>query len=207
MERENQLIAKTKPQTTADRIWLWVILLGLPLAIHNAYFDITETKTLWFGVFTAVWLLARGVCAVQFSGEPFRFPRDPGALAAVGLCAAALLASLGSGFFRESVTGTTGRYQGALMIWLYALTYLTLTGSELRRRDVIAPLLTGMGITAVLTMVNHLGADPLGMAAKLTAFDRGRYISTLGNIDFAGAYFSLAVPVSAWLLLRSEKGA
>jgi len=197
-EKENRA-----PERWVCRVFLWAVLLGLPLVVWNGYFDITETKTIWFAVWTAAFLIGRAVCFAQYSDEPLRLPRDPGSIAALGLCAVALLASLGSGFFRESLIGHTGRYQGALMLWLYALTYLARPGAGAREREIYIPLLAGLALCAFTTVANHLGWDLLGMGKKLILFDRGRYISTLGNINFAGAYFSLTLPVAAWLLLNA----
>lgn len=197
-----------KPQQQGIWVWrnfLWTVLLGLPLAVWNGFFDITETKTVWFVVWTGAFLIGRTVCWIQYS-EPLPRPgRDAAVWAALGLCFIVLLSSVSSGFFRESLIGRTGRYQGAAMFWLYALVFLSFTGKTLREREIFVPLLAGFALCAFTTVANHLGWDLLGMGAKLRPMDQGRYISTLGNINFAGAYFSLILPAAVWLLLRSEE--
>ena len=50
-------IRESKIVTMLGRIYLSVMLVGLPLVVHDGYFDITETKTLWFVVFSIVYLV------------------------------------------------------------------------------------------------------------------------------------------------------
>lgn len=201
---ETVLEKTSRTETLAGRVYLWLMLLGLPLVVHNGYFDITETKTLWFAAWTGIYLLARGVCAVQ-SGERLRLP--PCAVWA-GLCFAllCLFSTALSGHLAESFFGPRGRWQGAGMMLLYALLFAGLSPSGLRGRDVFLPLAAGMALTGSLAVLQHQGLSVPGLDRELIAFDRGRYISTLGNINLAGAYFSLTVPVMAALFLTEEKG-
>ena len=204
MKKKTATVKNRTPEIWVVRNYLWTILLGLPLVVRKGFFDITEMKTLWFVVWTTAFVVGRAVCVIQFSRTPPRLFGDAGSLAAAGMCAVVLFASAASGFFRDSLTGRTGRYQGAAMFWLYALAYFAASGAEFREKDVYVPLFAGFAACAFTTVANHLGWDLLGMAKKLIPFDRGRYISTLGNINFAGAYFSLTLPIAAWLLLRAE---
>ena len=144
----------------------------MPLAVRRGYFDITETKTVWFVIWTTVFLIGRAVCLVQFSRTPRGLSGDVGSLAAVCMCAVVLLASVASGFFRDSFIGRAGRYQGAAMFWLYALTYLAVRGAEFRERDVFVPLFAGLALCSFTTVANHLGWDLLGMGKRLIPFDR-----------------------------------
>ena len=91
------------------------------------------------------------------------------------------------------------------MFWIYAALYFALRSAGLREGDVLYPLAAGLFLSSLLAIFNHLGWDPLGMHAHLIDFDRNRDISTLGNINFAGAYLTLALPVAGWFLLRTER--
>ena len=198
-----QTAEKNKIVLHLTRVWLWTQLLGLPLALYNGFFDITEVKTVWYVVSTVLYLLGRGVCAIQFGASGQR-RLTPGGICALAFCFVSLLGSIGSGFFPASFIGAQGRWQGTGMFWLYAAAWFSLQNVPLRQKDVLSPLAAGLSITAGLAVLNHLGVDPLRLEASLTSFDRGRYISTLGNIDFAGAYFSLTLPVMGWALLTGE---
>lgn len=47
----------------------------------------------------------------------------------------------------------------------------------------------------ILAIANHWKLDPLGTMKNLIPFDRGRYVSTIGNINFFGAYVCLILPI------------
>ncbi len=200
---ETTLEKKTNIVSVAARVYLWLMLLGLPLVVHDGYFDITETKTVWFTGWTVLFLLFRGVMALQYGEKPSRL--RTGELCALVLAVVALLASLMSGFFWESFLGTRGRWQGAGMIWLYAALFLAFPGGELRKKDVLIPLTGGLALSGLTAVVQHLGFDVLGFSAGLIDTDKGRYISTLGNINFAGAYLALVIPTILWELLQEER--
>ena len=196
-------IKKEHILTVAARVYLWGVLLGLPLILHDGYFDITETKTVWFAAWSVLFLLFRGAMALQYGARPLRL--GIGEWAALALGTIVLLSSAMSGMFRDSVLGSYGRWQGAGMFWLYIALYLFFPGDRVRERDVAAPLTAGLVLTGTLAILDHLGWEVLGLSAGLIDFDRGRYTSTLGNINFAGAYLSLCIPVVLWYLLHGKK--
>ena len=107
--------------------------------------------------------------------------------------------------FAGSFLGERGRYQGLGMMWLYAALYFAFSGARVRSGDVLVPLGLGLFLSGALTVCNHLGYDVLGFCSQLGEFDRGRYISTLGNINFAGAYLTLVWPVCAAALLTERR--
>lgn len=194
---------KTNIVSRLTALYLGALLIGEPLIVHNGFFDITEVKTAFFVVCTVIYLTGRGVCALQFGGRGASAQIDD--LMALGLCATALFASAASGYFRVSFFGSTGRWQGALMLWGYAAVYMALRGVPLRERDVELPLCIGLALSALGCCLDHLGLDVFGFAAALGPFDAGRYISTLGNVNFAGAYLSLTLPVALRQLLCAKE--
>lgn len=198
---------KVKPtvETWLCRGYLFLMLALLPLAVHNGFFDITETKTICFTVPTVVFVLARlGFTLYRENGLPRR--RLAGAeWAALALCLICFIASAAGGDFAGSFLGERGRYQGLGMMWLYAALYFAFSGARVRSGDVLVPLGLGLFLSGALTVCNHLGYDVLGFCSQLGEFDRGRYISTLGNINFAGAYLTLVWPVCAAALLTERR--
>ena len=198
---------KIKPsvETWLCRGYLFLMLALLPLAVHDGFFDITETKTICFTVPTVVFVLARlGFTLYRENGLPRR--KLTGAeWAAITFCAVCFAASVAGGDFAGSFLGERGRYQGLGMMWLYAAAYFAFSGARVRRQDVLVPLCLGLFLSGALTVCNHLGWDVLGFCSQLREFDRGRYISTLGNINFAGAYLTLVWPVCAATLLAEKR--
>lgn len=198
---------KIKPsvETWLCRGYLFLMLALLPLAVHDGFFDITETKTICFTVPTVVLVLARlGFTLYRENGLPRR--KLTGAeWAAITFCTVCFAASVAGGDFAGAFLGERGRYQGLGMMWLYAALYFAFSGMHVRRQDVLVPLCLGLFLSGALTVCNHLGWDVLGFCSQLREFDRGRYISTLGNINFAGAYLTLVWPVCAAALLAEKR--
>lgn len=198
---------KIKPSVEAwlCRGYLFLMLALLPLAVHDGFFDITETKTICFTVPTVVFVLARlGFTLYRENGLPRR--KLAGAeWAAIAFCLICFIASVSGGDFAGSFLGERGRYQGLGMMWLYAALYFAFSGARVREQDVLVPLCLGLFLSGALTVCNHLGWDVLGFCLQLREFDRGRYISTLGNINFAGAYLTLVWPVCAAALLAEKR--
>ena len=197
---------KVNIETRLARGYLFLMLLGLPLVFWNGFFDITEVKTGYFALLSVIYLMGRLVCFIQFyerEDRP-RLPRRAGEIACLALCVLVLLSSAASGRFWESLEGSRGRWQGAAMFWVYAALYFSFRGTSIREKDVLIPLGAGLLLSGLAAAANHLGWDVLGLESELIPFDRGRYISTLGNINFAGAYISLALPIILWYFVNAE---
>ena len=198
---------KVKPtvETWLCRGYLFLMLALLPLAVHNGFFDITETKTICFTVPTVVFVLVRlGFTLYRENGLP-RCRLAGAEWAALAFCLICFIASAAGGDFAGAFLGERGRYQGLGMMWLYAALYFAFSGARVRSGDVLVPLGLGLFLSGALTVCNHLGYDVLGFCSQLGEFDRGRYISTLGNINFAGAYLTLVWPVCAAALLTERR--
>ena len=145
---------KVKPtvETWLCRGYLFLMLALLPLAVHNGFFDITETKTICFTAPTVVFVLARlGFTLYRENGLPRR--RLAGAeWAALALCLICCIASAAGGDFAGSFLGERGRYQGLGMMWLYAALYFAFSGARVRSGDVLVPLGLGLFLSGALTV-------------------------------------------------------
>ncbi len=202
--------AKGNKRLSGERIvllaYLWGVLLGTPLFMDDGYFNITAAKTLWFAVWTGLFLVIRAAQLARAGKLCFGKLR-PAEICATALCVVALFSSIACGRFGLSFFGRYGRWQGAGMFLLYAALLLVFREAELTPRDVLTPLLAGLCLTSALAVIQHMGADPFALKRELAEVSRGRYMSTLGNTDLAGAYLSLTVPAALWssTLSREKK--
>lgn len=187
-------------------LYLGMAFLGLPLIVHNGYFDITGTKTIFFVLLSGLYLLA--IVAMWLLNEKRRKPAAlcPAETASFALVFIALLASIGSGFFTESFIGPSSRFQGAGMLLLYALVFLAVRRNVRSTKWALRGLFAGVILSGALAVSNRLGWDVFGFSGQLTDFDRGRFISTVGNINFLAAYCSLTVPVCAAIAVAKRNG-
>ena len=179
-------------------IYLFVIFTGLPLVVHNGYFDIVETKFIFFLAASALymslilffWLYDRSTI-LPFSQLQKLFVANVGILV---FLFAYLLNSLFSGG-SSSLLGQGARYQGTLTMLCYALLYGCLSHNFYFSRLSFCGLVTGFCFVSLLAMCNTFGFDPLNMARALPASQRWQFISTLGNVNFYSAYLGTLLPV------------
>ena len=183
--------------------YLVLLFSGLPLVLHNGYFDVMETKFAAFLLLTALWLLG-----LFWFGALGKGPGGTGLNAAARclllFCAVGIFASLLGGHARAAVLAADNRYQGILAMLLYAGMAAALSRCRPGRLSVAA-LLLGFGLNALLGVLNFGGIDPLGLLGELTAFDRGRFLGGIGNINFFAAYMTLLTPVTAVLCCSADK--
>lgn len=178
----------------------------IPLVYRNGYFDITQAKALCYGVLTVLFLAAGGAACLRCRRPGLWEEKASGAeTAMVAFAWAFLLSCFLSADPAGAVLGERNRYQGAAAILLYTGTFFFLSRRADPGKNFVYWLFGGFSVAAGLGVLNHLGADPLGLIAPLSDFDRGRFVSTVGNINFFGGYICLVLPVCLTLLLTAER--
>lgn len=181
--------------------YLAALFFLLPLGLHRAYFDITETKTAIFAILALLYVLASLLLLLrERRGE---LP-GAGTFAFLAFALLSILSSLlwGGG---AAFLGADNRYQGVLVWSLYALSFLFCAR---RGRFGRAAQLAAMGALAavsLLAVLQSFGLDPLSLWEGLRPQDRGRYLSTLGNVNFLGAYLALLLPLCAGLYCETGR--
>ena len=188
--------------------YLALVFFGLPLVFHRFYFDITETKQYFFLIASFAYVLLLLLARILFP-RTFGIPAEKRrihpvvwGMTAFFLCL--LVASLFSVHPETVFFGEKNRYQGILTAFAYALVVFALSRQKTGLRAAEAGLVSGAGLAGVLGLLNHFGIDPFGFTANITAADQGRFISTIGNLDFYGSFFSLAFPVVLNFWIRAE---
>jgi tetratricopeptide (TPR) repeat protein len=149
--------------------------------------------------------LEEGRAAWTTAGRPIW--RRPLVLAAVGLTAAYVLATIGSIAPQISVWGSYERMQG-LYTWLsyiavfLAIVLLLRTPQQIER--LVTVILLASVAPAVYAIVQHLGRDPIRWGLDVTVRAHG----TAGNPIFLAAYLIMVVPLTlARTVARLQAGA
>lgn len=179
-----------------------LMLIVQPLLLHNGFFDVTRTKSDCFVYLTL------GFIAVMLITVLLRRERPQPGLRVLALCVFTGMLILSSLLFGETESawlGENNRYQGILTNALYAAAGILLCRYGRAGKGVITAMLTGFAAVSVLAVLNHLGYDSFGFVGRLRSADRGRFISTLGNVNFFSAYVVLLLPVCASLALRERR--
>jgi hypothetical protein len=188
--------------------YLAAVFFGLPLVFSDYYFNITETKQVFFLISGGVYLLALLLTRIAFppdsGGKAHRsYPHA----AALALCAFAVVSTVGGLLSRypgEAFWGENNRYQGLVTYFTYALVVLALSMQKVELRWPERALVLAAALAGLLGLLNHFGADPSGFFENLREADRGRFLSTLGNADFYGSYLVMAFCVAFSWFLRAN---
>lgn len=194
------LSGKVLSPERVTELYTALLLLLLPLLVHDAYFDITRTKTRLYLWLTAAYLLTLTLLLVLTREKP----HVPVRLWV--FCAFLAPFVLSSALYGGSGAwlGADNRYQGILSALLYAFAALGVCAFGRVTRRSISALLMGFALCSALAVAYILGWDVFGFVGRLKYQNRYQFISTLGNVDFMAAYCTLLLPVAAALAL-SEK--
>ena len=175
-----------------------LLFFGLPLVMWQGFFFVTEAKGAFLILLTLVFIplsiKGRGEVARHlFRGEGLA---GMGGLLPLLLCFFfQILASLLGPAPGLALLAPDNRYQGIVTLLCYGWMALFLGGRGGLKKTSACPGAAAFVLVSLLGILNRLGLDPLGTLRPLTAFDRGRYLSTLGNINFLSAYLVLTVPM------------
>ena len=190
-------------------VYLCVMFLLHPLVFSNYYFNITETKLVFFLVASGLYLLAllfaRIALPPDYGVARKRVGVHPAAIAMLLLFAVSLVGGLISRYRGEVFFGENNRYQGLLTLFCYAGLIFALSRREINLKWPERAFLAGACIVSLFGVLHHFGLDPVGFKENLNAGDRGRFLSTIGNADFYGAYMVLAFSVTLGYFLRADR--
>ncbi len=190
--------------------YLYAVCCALPLVFWRKFFDITEAKLSFFlgasGLYLLLLLLARLYYPRDFGSRPPRLRPHPAALALAAFVVCFCIGSALGNHPEDVFWGQNNRYHGLLTVFVYAATVYTLSRQTIDPALVDRALALGAIPVALLGTLNHFGVDPLGFYANLRDFDRGRFLSTLGNADFYGSYVCIAfAAVLGWFVRAEQK--
>ena len=189
--------------------YLFVVFCALPLVFWQKFFDITEAKQAFFLgaslLYVLLLLLARLFFPRDFGTLPPRFTVHPAALAMAALFICFCVGSALGNSPLEALAGQNNRYQGLLTLFVYAAVVFALSRQSIDAGLAESAIVLGAIPASLLGLLNHFGVDPLGFYENLRAFDRPRFLSTLGNADFYGSYICIALAAAVGLFIRAEK--
>lgn len=181
----------------------------------QGYIGITQPKFRAFCVLTALYILCTAAAALYrvFTGRaaPLRacLRRSTWAQrAAAAYLAATWISALCSPHWPRTLIGVS-RYEGALTITLYGIVFL-LVSLYGRPAPALLWLLAGaLTLFSTLCLLQMAGLDPLRLYPPGYSYlDAGKaysgaYLGTLGNADLVAAFYSLAIPILLYSLLRA----
>ena len=189
-------------------VYLCLLSVALPLAVHKAYFDITLTKARVFWALSILFVAASAIfLIIRLFKEPntLRSPRP--ALPDLLFSLFALTHILSSLLFRSSpaLLAPDNRYQGILSFVLYLPVFLSLRRFCRFSSLVRYALLLGFSLAALLGILDIFDLSILPLRAVSPEIELPRFLSTVGNISFFSALCVLFLPLSAYWALSVKE--
>lgn len=185
-----------------------------PLFLTNRYFNIRHDKLYLFYILSG--LLAIGVTAVfilfdnrteeEKLNSKIRLKDFSVTDWAVGAFVfSSVISTLFSDYPVASLTGSSGRNNGLILILLYALVYLII--SRIYKENKTVPMLACVvsAIVSIIAILQQFYWDPLNLYAGLGGSQIGKFISTLGNRNILSAYLCIMLPLSFMMFIYGKK--
>lgn len=100
----------------------------------------------------------------------------------------------------------TGRYEGALAITIYVLSFLLVSAYVKLSKSLVWIFGISTTVFCVICILQFLGLNPLWLYPKGIGYAdayveySGAFLGTIGNVDLVAAYFSVVIPVLLTLI-------
>jgi len=175
------------------------MLFLLPLLFRDAFFDINRFK-----VQAVLFVIPVVACIALFLHIGNRsMPHTSYVVhpAQIWLCLLLLtvwISSAMAGFDPATLTGSEGRYCGAWFLSACVAACLIMSARESKVGFLAAAACVSASIVSFLGTLNILGVDPLGFYLRMQKGQEHVFLSTIGNVDFFGAYLAMLLPLSAF---------
>ncbi len=179
-----------------------LLLFGLPLIVTNGFYNITQTKSVFFyavSLLTVFVFALRAVFSEDENKEKTPLKKKlhtllPTDIAFAVFLAFIVLAALLSEYRTDVWYGGNARYQGALTYLLYFLFYLIVSRNLKGVRLFLYAGAAAFCIVCALGVLNCFDIDFFGYYSRLSKANQSAYISTIGNINFYSSYMCLLFP-------------
>lgn len=203
--RKNKAVNQTE-RTDLTGIYITLLFILFPLAIHHGYTDILTVKTNIFYILTGSYLFLMCIYFLtkeSHTEKKFWDSRSVSDFFALGFLVTAVISWLCNGNKKEQFFGTYGRNMGLLAVICCVLLYLTVRATLQFKQYVINGILAAGMVVCSLAVINHLGFDPLSAYVGFEADTK--FLSTLGNRNTLAAYIALLLPFGMTLFMVSKQ--
>lgn len=185
-----------------------VVLCIFPLVYHDYYYDILETKYLFFClsvILMVIAILLYGLIKgkIRINIEKFIHTLTIPDWALLSFLGIAAISTVCSEYRFEAFWGNEGRYTGLFLLLLYGITYFLVTRFlEFKKWYLDAFLGAGI-LAAIFGITDYFQMDILDFKADMKQSQYDMFSSTIGNINTYTAYIALIVAVAAILFATS----
>lgn len=216
-----KVIKKQKAKSSSGEVMALImgmfalaVLCGLPLVVTDMYFNILETKYIYFCI-CSITMFSAAVFYGVSNGKIAEYLKTVSIKEQIKKFSAADWAMLlfwasnviswilCSDWRYEAFWGTSGRYNGVFLMTLYMITYFMMTRFFVFRKWYLDAFLAVGLFVCIFGITDYFQMDIFGFKVKMAEYQVAIYTSTLGNINTYTVY-AAAVMIVAMLLFADE---
>lgn len=195
---------KTSEQS-AVIIYLVLLMFGLPLIVTDGYFNITETKSVYFYIISIALIIASAFFSskqaekkkVKNQPETPLFERMELSLTDKAMVVFGIFVFLAALFSSNADVwlGVASRYQGFLTILVYVIVYFIVSRNFTAAQSFLLFSILAFSIVSIVGVLNCFDVDILGIYSGINENYKTSFLSTIGNINFYSSYMCLLMPL------------
>mgnify|MGYP003290623310 CR=1 FL=1 len=205
MKTKTRAPQPVKTQLQSSVIYYLIgVMFGLPLIFTDGYFNITETKSIYFHIISIAliaFVVSGGGKKKASDGEaPSREGLNKKAeLSATDIAMAAfcgvMLISCIFAKYSDCWLGLSSRYQGFYTIVIYTVVYFIVSRNFTSAQRFLLSSVLAFSIVCILGVLHCYGIDILGLYNGIGEGYTTSFLSTIGNINFYSSYMCLLMPL------------
>ncbi len=180
-------------------IYLVFMMFGLPLIVTDGYFNITETKSVYFYIMSIALVGAAGFFAKKNEANQNKSLLERADLSCMDramtvFCAFVFLAALFSSY-NDVWIGVSSRYQGFITILLYVAVYFIVSRNFTAAQSFLLFSVLAFSAVSIIGVLNCFDIDIFGFYDGISENYKTLFLSTIGNINFYSSYMCLLMPL------------
>lgn len=205
LNKEKALSLVDKAFDYFGNLYVVAIILLIPLYYQNFYFDTLEAKWSIYVFITILFIFPFSLLFIIKIINGYTPKVNKWDIFAVIFCLSVILGNMFSEYPQQSFTGSSGWRLGTLYMILCIFTYFSIKQTNISIKLLFFVFLIMYSLINLLASLNILGFDPLLFKNAMIESEKTKYISTIGNINWFGAFMSLAFPIISILFIISKK--
>ncbi len=199
-------IKALKPSELITAIHVIAVLVGVPLVVHDAYYDIGVTKYYYYCGAAALLIPALFIGLINKpSVKGFVKTLSTAEKALLVYWAVSALSTLFSPYRFESFWGNEGRFTGLFLMSIYVLAYFTITRYYKPHPFFIYACLLAGTVVFMLGITDFFNLNLFHFKDEILAEHAPIFMSTMGNINFYSGYGAIILGLTAGLYVTWGK--
>ena len=189
-------------------IWVFLMLVVFPVFMHDAYFDVLNTKYMFCIVVDLALIFFMGIWAAlhwkQFC-EPFKKKLNALDIAMIALGAVYIIATLVSDYKEQSFFGNEGRFGGMALYCLYVTSYLLVSRFWKFNKPTFRWFLLACLFVGIFGITDFFKCDIFGYKLNIDDTTKAMFSSTIGNIDTLTSFLAIPMAYAGAMMITTKE--